>query len=122
MRRHYDKLSIQLSSHLLQPPTYKENSNVLLLVLKTKLNWVNKKEVFNKPVTIFWNFDLDLIRRSDWNLETLIFVNEKPISSVISLTKEANTVIWIFPVLFDNLAVLNVIIGFLVEDSIDIRL
>ena len=122
MRRHYDKLSIQLSSHLLQPPTYKENSNVLLLVLKTKLNWVNKKEVFNKSVTIFWNFDLDLIRRSDWNLETLIFVNEKPISSVISLTEEANTVIWIFPVLFDNLAVLNVIVGFLVEDSIGIRL
>ena len=37
-RKYYDKLSIQLSPHLLQPTIYKENKNVLLLVLETKLN------------------------------------------------------------------------------------
>ena len=65
---------------------------------------------------------VDLIRRSDWNLETLIFVNEKALSSFTSLTKEANTVSWISPVLSHNLAILNVNIGFVVEDSIGIKL
>ena len=38
------------------------------------------------------------------------------------LTKEVNTVIWIFPVLSDNLAIFNVNVGSLVEDSIVIKL
>ena len=91
-------------------------------------------ELFKEPVTIFWDFEFmvwywcdyrlfrDLIRRSDWNLETLIYVNERALSSFISVTKEVNTVIWIFPVLSDNLAVLNVNVGSLVEDSIGIKL
>ena len=51
-----------------------------------------------------------------------MFVNEKVLSSFFSLTKEANTVIWIFLALSDNLVVLNFIVGSLVEESIGIKL
>ena len=65
---------------------------------------------------------VDLIRRWDWNLENLIFANEKALSSFILLTKEVNSVIWIFPALSDNFAVLNISARSLVKDPISIKL